>query len=169
MAVKQTIYEICPECGRRNARLEPDGSVTVLAHKCPKAPPGPPNYPRTLPESAIVFVAADDIPDPLTDEQAATVRNLTDLCEAGVERFSNEQMTHALFIINELRASDLQWNAKWRAAVDSVVANVARADKAAEADRQAQRFCEELVIRCGEALLSQAISAAELPPALPKG
>jgi hypothetical protein len=64
MAVRQTIHEICPECGQRNARLEPDGSVTVLAHKCPKAPPGPPNYPRMLPASAVIFVpAVDALPD----------------------------------------------------------------------------------------------------------
>jgi hypothetical protein len=64
MAVRQTIHEICPACGQRNARLNPDGSVTVLAHACPHRPPGPPNYPRTLPADSVAFVPRDRGFDP---------------------------------------------------------------------------------------------------------
>lgn len=60
MAVKLEIHEICRKCGSIAARQESDGTVHINAHNCPKAPPGPPDYPRSFRSREVIFVPAQE-------------------------------------------------------------------------------------------------------------
>lgn len=58
MALKRTIHEQCERCGQTAAVQESDGTVRWLAHRCPKGPPGPPDYPKRFRPNEVIFVPA---------------------------------------------------------------------------------------------------------------
>ena len=49
MAIRMPAVRRCYNCGEwpEDVTLHPDGSVRGVHHRCPKAPPGPPNSPRS--------------------------------------------------------------------------------------------------------------------------
>jgi hypothetical protein len=57
MAVRLTITENCPRCGKKQAWQEPDGTVRE-SHNCTSLPPGPPAPPRRFRPGEVVFVPA---------------------------------------------------------------------------------------------------------------
>jgi len=60
MALKQIVYEMCQRCGEK--QVTEDGEYLHYGHNCKKAPPGPPNPPRRVKKSAVMFVRQGDEP-----------------------------------------------------------------------------------------------------------
>ena len=77
MALKATVHERCQRCGQRAARRE--GEFVVDWHKCPKAPPGPGDYPRRIHTSQINFVPASWTADELRAEMDAAFEEIAGL------------------------------------------------------------------------------------------
>lgn len=57
MALKNTVHEICQQCGKMDAWQESGGTVHIFGHYCPEAPPGPFEYPRSFRPGEVIFVS----------------------------------------------------------------------------------------------------------------
>jgi len=62
MSIKRTVKELCPRCGEVQARVLPDGRVSV-GHSCKQPVPGPQAPPYTFRAGEVIFE-----PNPLIHE-----------------------------------------------------------------------------------------------------